>query len=109
MQVQVLHILQEALSNVRKHARATALRVSVRGAPRWRIEVCDNGVGFDARAQRRRGAAQVGLQIMRERAAQIGASVDVRSAPAEGTTVMVEWEQPRAGSPSTGNGHAGRS
>ena len=109
VQVQVLHILQEALSNVRKHARATALRVSVRGAPRWRIEVCDNGVGFDARAQRRRGAAQVGLQIMRERAAQIGASVDVRSAPAEGTTVMVEWEQPRAGSPSTGNGHAGRS
>ncbi len=109
VQVQVLHILQEALSNVRKHARATALRVSVRGAPRWRIEVCDNGVSFDARAQRRRGTAQVGLQIMRERAAQIGAWVDVRSAPAAGTTVMVEWEQPRAGSPSTGSGHAGRS
>ncbi len=90
VQVQLLHILQEALSNVRKHARASTVVVSVSSVPHWRFEVRDDGVGFDAEALGQGGRAQVGMQIMRERAAQIGATVQVRSAPAAGTEVLIE-------------------
>jgi PAS domain S-box-containing protein len=90
VQVQLLHILQEALSNVRKHARASAVAVSVSSVPHWRVEVRDDGVGFDAEALGQGRRAQVGMQIMRERAAQIGATVQVRSAPAAGTEVLIE-------------------
>jgi two-component system, NarL family, nitrate/nitrite sensor histidine kinase NarX len=51
VQVQVLHVLQEALSNVRKHAGATLVRVHVRQAPQWRFEVIDDGRGFDPQLQ----------------------------------------------------------
>ncbi len=49
LQVQVLHIVQEALSNVRKHAAtATQVWLDVQQAPNWRFEIRDNGAGFDA-------------------------------------------------------------
>ena len=92
VQVQLLHILQEALSNVRKHARATRVLVRVASLPRWRIEVRDDGRGFDPSAAGRGAAAHVGLQIMRERAGQIGASVRLRSRPGAGTEVVVELD-----------------
>ncbi len=79
-QVQVLHILQEALSNVRKHAGASRVEVRVEQAPAWRFEVRDDGVGFDPET----GApdeTHVGLRIMRERAQRIGAEVVVDAAP----------------------------
>lgn len=83
--VQVLHVLQEALSNVRKHARATRVRVHVQQAPEWRFEVWDDGCGFDPTGAP--GAAHVGLDIMRERASRIGADLEIRSRPGEGTCV----------------------
>jgi two-component system nitrate/nitrite sensor histidine kinase NarX len=86
-QVQVLHVLQEALSNVRKHAQARHVRLTVEAAPHWRFEVADDGRGFDPRA--RHAATHVGLRIMRERAARIGAQLVVRSAPGAGTSVVL--------------------
>ncbi len=87
VQVQVLHVLQESLSNVRKHARAGQIRLDVFKGPQWRFRVSDDGAGFEA------GEAQdpssVGLKIMRERAARIGARVDVESQPGRGTTVTL--------------------
>jgi two-component system nitrate/nitrite sensor histidine kinase NarX len=101
-QVQVLHVVQEALSNVRKHAHATSVRVRVRQAPEWRFEVADDGRGFDAAAA---GAeSQVGLRIMHERAARIGARVDIRSAPGAGTRVTITV--PRRGATAAGEAHA---
>jgi two-component system nitrate/nitrite sensor histidine kinase NarX len=47
-QIQVLHIVQEALSNVRKHARASQVWLRVEQQPAWVFEVCDDGVGFVA-------------------------------------------------------------
>lgn len=85
--VQVLHVLQEALSNVRKHARATRVRVRVQQAPQWRFEVSDDGCGFDM--GRTLGAGHVGLDIMRERAARIGATLELRSRPGEGTRLVL--------------------
>jgi two-component system nitrate/nitrite sensor histidine kinase NarX len=89
VQVQVLHILQEALSNVRKHARARHVELSVRSTPHWRFEVRDDGAGFDPQ---RPGAdaTHVGLRIMQERALRIGARVQVRSAPGAGCTVTLD-------------------
>lgn len=87
VQVQVLHIVQEALSNVRKHADATAVQVSVNKGPAWRFAVHDDGKGFDTDAERTQ--LNVGMKIMRERAEQIGATVDVTSSPGQGTTVSL--------------------
>ncbi len=88
VQVQVLHVVQEALSNVRKHAQASAVWVEVQQAPQWRVEVRDDGCGFVTD-----GApldeTHVGLRIMRERAQRIGATVAVESVPGSGTCVVL--------------------
>jgi two-component system nitrate/nitrite sensor histidine kinase NarX len=87
VQVQVLHVVQEALSNARKHADASHIALEVRKGQRWRFVVKDDGAGFDVRETR--GTSHVGLKIMRERAARIGAEVAIVSDPGKGTTVTL--------------------
>lgn len=90
-QVQVLHILQEALSNVRKHAQAGRLSLRVQQSPQWRFEIQDDGRGMPrpcSLAGEAEPGTQVGLQIMRERAARIGAELHIEQ-PAEGGTRIV--------------------
>ena len=86
-QLQVMHILQEALSNVRKHAGATRVDVALERGPDYAITVRDNGRGFDLGGSRGKAADHVGLKIMDERAARIGGRVSVRSRPGAGTEV----------------------
>jgi PAS domain S-box-containing protein len=85
----LLYIVQEALSNVVRHANAS--RVVIQVVP-WRngmaLSVSDNGQGFDPRRRGRR--AGDGLRNMRERAALVGATLRIRSAPRSGTTVTVQ-------------------
>ena len=90
VQVQVLHVLQEALWNVRKHAHATQVRLKVHRGPGWRFEVEDDGQGFDPGVDA--GEGHVGLRIMRERASRIGAEVQWDSAPGRGTRVVLSLE-----------------
>ena len=87
VQVQVLHVVQEALSNVRKHAHATSVHVRVQQAPEWRFEVVDDGCGFNIDTCP--GDSHVGLRIMRERAQRIGAHVTIRSDAGKGTRVAI--------------------
>ena len=87
VQIHVLHVLQEALSNVRKHAGARGVEIEVHKGEPWRFVVRDDGAGFDEGGQR--SELQVGLKIMRERAQQIGATVTVDSAIGQGTTVTL--------------------
>jgi two-component system nitrate/nitrite sensor histidine kinase NarX len=87
VQIQVLHVVQEALSNIRKHARASEVSVSVQQAPCWHFCVHDNGRGFDPQAVR--PETHVGLRIVRERAERIGAQVQIASAPGAGTTITL--------------------
>ncbi len=87
VQIQVLHILQEALSNIRKHAQASTVAVVVQALPQWRFSVRDDGVGFDL--TQLRDASHVGLHIMRERAARIGAQVRIESALGQGCSVTL--------------------
>lgn len=88
VQVQVLHVVQEALSNVRKHAYAREVWVEVHQSPRWRIEVRDDGRGFDA-DRVSKDETHVGLRIMRERAQHIGATIDLTSVPGAGSCVAL--------------------
>ncbi len=88
VQLQVLHVLQEALSNVRKHAGASEVWVKVDKEPNWSFSVRDNGRGFEIEPES--DAPHFGLQIMRERAQRIGAHVRVDSKPGRGTQVRLE-------------------
>jgi two-component system nitrate/nitrite sensor histidine kinase NarX len=88
LQIQALHIVQEALSNVRKHARASQVWLDVQQQPEWRFEVRDDGVGFDADDDTI-DDTHVGLRIMRERAERIGARLEVISTPGAGTSVVL--------------------
>lgn len=87
VQVQVLHVVQEALSNVRKHAQASQVSLDVVKGAQWRFMVRDNGQGFDT--QRLHGDLHVGMKIMQERAGRIGATVLAVSQPGQGTTLTL--------------------
>jgi signal transduction histidine kinase len=84
---QILRIVQEALTNVRKHAQARSVAVRFRseGAV-LRVEVEDDGRGFDLR-EAKEAPGRFGLRIMEERAQAIGAELRVVSAPGQGTRV----------------------
>jgi two-component system nitrate/nitrite sensor histidine kinase NarX len=87
VQIHVLHVLQEALSNVRKHANARGVEIAIHKGEPWQFWVRDDGVGFSEVSQR--SELQVGLKIMQERAQQIGATVTVASVVGQGTTVTL--------------------
>jgi len=87
--IQVLHIIQEALSNVRKHAAATAVDVTMRGDAEFSIAVRDDGKGFIPAEVLEDGGSHVGLDIMRERAHRIGARLELDTAPGRGTCVTL--------------------
>lgn len=89
VQIQVLHIVQEALSNVRKHAGARRVQLTVQRHPRWRFEVRDDGQGFDPQSVPP-DSLHVGLGIMHERAERIGAQLALDSSPGSGTTMVLE-------------------
>ncbi len=98
LQIQVLHIVQEALSNVRKHARATRVWLDIQQQPQWRFEVRDDGVGF-VDPHETCDETHVGLRIMAERAERIGAALDVLSTPGRGTSVVLTLPLPARAQP----------
>ena len=92
----VLRIAQEALQNVRKHAGARTVAVTTRQEnDAWVLEVRDDGRGFDIGTVAARGRRNFGLQFMRERAELIGAQLDVRSRPEDGTVVRLAIQSGR--------------
>ena len=99
VQTQVLHILQEALSNVRKHAHAENVYVGVERGPHWRFTVRDDGVGFES--GQHADDTRVGLGIMTERADRIGATIAVDSSPGKGTCITLTLPLSTAGAASS--------
>lgn len=91
VEIQLTRIVQEALANVRKHARAKTARVCVEPTgDGLRIVVADDGRGFDPTRLEPQGWPRFGLQTMRERAEAVGGSFLIISQPGEGTRVTVE-------------------
>jgi signal transduction histidine kinase len=89
IEVTLLRATQEALNNVRKHAQATAVQLTLSYMDDIvMLDVQDDGVGLD-RAAPSPYSGGYGLQAMRERAEHCGGSVALESDPVEGTTVVV--------------------
>lgn len=83
-------VAQEALSNIVKHARASAARLSLSARNGYVVlEVRDDGAGFDPGRLSGTGD-HFGLLIMRERVQMVGGTLEVRSAPGRGTVVRAE-------------------
>lgn len=90
-EIQIMHIVQESLSNIRKHARASQVRVVVdQDMASSRITIQDDGVGFNPQTDPNcLSDRHVGLKIMRERAHRIGAECQVASQPGAGACVTL--------------------
>ena len=87
VEVVLLRAAQEALTNVRRHARASSVRVTLAfGAATVRLTVCDDGVGHDADTP----TDGFGLRGMRARVEQVAGRLAVRGEPGRGTTLDVE-------------------
>jgi signal transduction histidine kinase len=93
-----LRVVQEAIANVVKHAGAQAVRVRVEFEPRGvRVTVGDDGHGFAVEPDTHSYGGHWGLLGMRERAGRIGATLNVRSAPGEGTEIALAAPYSTAG------------
>ncbi len=86
---QVLRIAREAISNVLRHAKAKTARISLEQRDgRFRLQVCDDGVGIDEAGSRALG---LGLNHIQVRAKKLGGRATIDSAAGEGTRISVEW------------------
>ena len=83
--------MQEALTNVTKHARANHVTISLTvQKDELELVVADDGTGFDPSAvSRHGGAGGWGMITMRERAEAIGGTLTIESAPTRGTQLIV--------------------
>ncbi len=87
---EVLLVVQEALLNARRHGQAQRISLLLeRRDSEARIVVEDNGRGFDPNAPRKLSPNHFGLSIMQARAARIGGSLQIDSAPGQGTRVTL--------------------
>lgn len=88
----LLRIAQGAVGNVAKHANATRARITVTYEDKGvRVDVVDNGDGFDLAAVQSRpaGLGHIGLAAMKRRAEEVGGEVVIESTPGHGTAVSV--------------------
>jgi len=91
VEVQLLRIIQEALTNVRKHADVRSVRVIFAvHADQAQVVVEDDGRGFDPARLPTDDERKFGLRFMRERAEEVAGSLQVRSTPGQGTKVIVQ-------------------
>jgi len=92
IEIQVLHIIQEALSNIRKHSKAQNARVVIRTYhDMWNIFIEDDGIGMKNKIIKSNPGENIGLTIMKERADHISANIQVESEPDEGTRIEFKF------------------
>lgn len=89
-EVQLLRVVQEALTNVRKHAHATTalVRITLEGEDTV-LSIEDDGVGFDPGQLASSLGGGFGMTTMRERVEQVGGRLDVHTAAGQGTRLIV--------------------
>ena len=93
LQTALFRLMQEALNNIRKHAQATNARIiiSIGDSGEIRLQVSDNGRGFDVNAalQRQPGQTGIGLRGMIERTVAADGTIQIDSEPGAGTRIDV--------------------
>jgi signal transduction histidine kinase len=94
LKIALYRIAQEALNNVAKHSRAARADVILHcKTDNIELIIRDNGQGFDLSAG---PSASLGLEIMKERAKDIGATLTIESRPGQGTAVTLVYKNKRA-------------
>ncbi len=102
VEVQLIRIIQEAMANIRKHAGAKCVLVSIeRDREFARASIRDDGIGFDPPAISGAGRDRFGIETMRERAEAVGGKLTLSSRQGEGTTVEVQLPLDKARSQRT--------
>ena len=92
VELNVLRIVQECLANIRKHSQAEVVRVLLIYRDRCNIVIIeDDGIGFDESQIVSEGGKHLGLNILRDRAHQIGAEIDIESEPGDGTRINLQF------------------
>jgi signal transduction histidine kinase len=95
VQIALYRIAQESVNNLLKHSHANLFRIELRSqGDEISLRVSDDGVGFDAT----QSSTGIGLGSMRERADEIGATLEIESAAGEGATITVTWRAAEGGS-----------
>ena len=98
VQFQLMRIVQEAMANARKHAGASRISVHMtKEDGNLALSVVDDGQGFEVEALGGAASRRFGLSIMRERAEAVGARFAIYSGPGQGTRVLVELANGKAG------------
>ncbi len=106
-ELQLLRIVQEVLSNVRKHAGASQVSITLRHVDDGiQAQLVDNGAGFDPSAPGHSGLPRFGLSIMRERAESVGGALTLDSKQGEGTSVIVTIPAQTTGQTASKDSHA---
>jgi len=97
LEIHVLRIVQEALTNVRKHSRARAVRILLRcdKTGRYHVMVEDDGIGMPTETLESKPGEHLGLAILKERAESLGSELTIESEPAEGTRIELSFTHPR--------------
>ncbi|MFV2028740.1 type IV pili methyl-accepting chemotaxis transducer N-terminal domain-containing protein [Neisseria sp. S1] len=88
-QLQVIFILQESLSNIRKHAQARHVDIQIINEQDFILRIRDDGIGFDTARLKQISGEHVGLGIMHERARRIHAELNIQSRVTEGTEITL--------------------
>ena len=99
----ILRIVQESLTNIRKHSDAENVRIMMRGDQHgnYKVLIEDDGVGFAEPQTSMHSGEHIGLSIMRDRAKRFGGTLQVESEPGEGTRIVLEFSQPNLPDQST--------
>lgn len=97
VEVAAYRIVQEAITNVAKHAHASACHVHLTHLPdRLLVEVEDDGIGFSGDTETVSADRGLGLVSVRERASRLGGTFNILSAPGHGTRLIVSLPDRRA-------------
>jgi len=97
IELQVLRIVQECLTNIRKHSQAGSVRIllrALRAGGGHYILIEDDGIGFDETNIEPVGGQHLGLSILRDRTAQINGEITIDSEPGDGTRVTLQFDYP---------------
>lgn len=87
--IQLIFILQEALSNIRKHAQATQVTIHFKNTEQIYLSIQDNGIGFDFQSKKEHQGHHIGLSIMQERIQQVHGQFHIESNAHQGTLIEV--------------------